>query len=98
MLKSMVCIILLVFTQFSYAEKYLQSVAYTDSVYDGPTVEDQVALMDKDSNGFADLYEIRAYLAAQYGQDYQKKILDRWQATAFGSSCSTSLSDELAFD
>lgn len=58
-------------------------------VYKGPTVEEKVAEMDTDDNGFADVYEVRAYLAKKHGDDYQKSILDRWEFNANPNSCGT---------
>lgn len=58
-------------------------------VYQGPTVEEKVAEMDTDNNGFADVYEVRAYLAKKHGDAYQKSILDRWEFNANPNSCGT---------
>ncbi len=66
--------------------------------YTGPTVEDQIALMDKDKNGFADVYEVRAYLELQHGKGYEKELLDKWEASASGKSCSTPFAKELYSD
>lgn len=69
----------------------------TDSTgkYIGPTVEDQVALMDTDHNGFADVFEVRAYLELQHGKGYQKELLDKLVRTAERHSCGTSITNEL---
>lgn len=69
--------------------------ALTDEKYTGPTVEDQVALMDTDKNGFADVFEVRAYLQTLHGADYQRDLLDKLVASAQGKSCSTPFAKEL---
>lgn len=60
---------------------------HTVSKYIGPTVEENVVLMDTDKNGFADVTEVRAFLVLKNGSDYQKEILDRWQLRSQGRSC-----------
>ena len=66
--------------------------------YAGPTVEENVAKMDTDKNGFADVFEVRAFLVAMHGSDYQKDLLDKWEASASGKSCSTPFAKELYTD
>ena len=66
--------------------------------YTGPTVEEKVAKMDTDKNGFADVFEVRAFLVAMHGSDYQKDLLDKWEASASGKSCSTPFAKELYTD
>ncbi len=58
-----------------------------DGRYTGPTVEDNVVKMDIDKNGFADVMEVRAFLAFKHGKDYQKELLDRWEVRAMGGGC-----------
>ena len=53
------------------------------------TVEENIALMDKDKNGFADVYEVRAYLEKMHGEGYEKEQLDFLVSTAKGKSCTT---------
>jgi hypothetical protein len=69
-----------------------------DGRYTGPTVEDNVALMDSDKNGFADVFEVRAFLQLKHGNDYQKELLDNWEASASGKSCSSPFAKELYSD
>ena len=66
--------------------------------YTGPTVEEKVAKMDTDKNGFADVFEVRAFLVAMHGSDYQKDLRDKWEASASGKSCSTPFAKELYTD
>lgn len=72
----------------------------TDSAgrYIGPTLEDNVARMDTDKNGFADVFEVRAYLELQHGKGYEQALLDKWEASASGKSCSTPFAKELYSD
>lgn len=69
-----------------------------DGKYIGPTVEDNILAMDSDKNGFADVFEVRAFLASIHGKDYQKDLLDKWEAYASGKSCSTPFAKELYTD
>lgn len=67
----------------------------TDDVYAGPTVEERIALMDKDKNGFADVHEIRQFLESQHGKDYKQDLLARLEANAVPQSCGTSVAELL---
>ena len=58
-----------------------------DGRYTGPTVDQNVAKMDTDKNGFADVTEVRAFLALKHGSEYQKAVLDRWEVQALGGGC-----------
>jgi hypothetical protein len=58
-----------------------------DGKYLGPTLEQNVAKMDTDKNGFADVTEVRAFLELKHGKGYQKALLDRWEIHAKGGSC-----------
>ncbi len=69
-----------------------------DGRYTGPSVEDNVAKMDSDKNGFADVFEVRAFLELKHGKDYQKDLLDKWEASASGKSCSTPFAKDLYSD
>jgi hypothetical protein len=75
-----------------------ESVLEYLTLHPAPSLEENVAFMDKDKNGFADVFEVRAFLQAQYGMDYQKEILDKWEASASGKSCSTPFAKELYVD
>ncbi len=66
--------------------------------YIGPTVEDNVVTMDTDKNGFADVYEVRAFLELKHGKGYEKDLLDKLEASASGKSCSTPFAKELYVD
>lgn len=68
------------------------------TTYTGASVADNVAKMDTDHNGFADVAEVRAYLMLKHGADYQKATLDRWELAAKGKSCGTSLLKSLSTD
>ena len=69
------------------AEDILGYLTDKDGRYTGPTVEQNVVAMDTDKNGFADVTEVRAFLALKHGKDYQKALLDRWEVRAMGGGC-----------
>jgi hypothetical protein len=69
-----------------------------DGKYTGPTVEDNVIAMDTDKNGFADVTEVRAFLALKHGKDYQKAVLDRWEVSALGGGCPVPFAKEFYSD
>ena len=73
-------------------------IALADSTHDYFTVEESVALMDTDKNGFADVMEVRAYLEKIHGSDYKKAELDFLVSTASGKSCSTPFAQRLYGD
>ena len=73
----------------------LEYLTDAEGKYAGPTVEDNVAKMDTDNNGFADVFEVRAFLEKKNGEGYQKAILDRWEVLANSKSCGTSFIEEL---
>lgn len=83
---------------FAHAEDVLNYLTDKDGKYSGPTLEDNVALMDTDKNGFADIYEVRAFLELKHGKGYEKDLLDKWEASASGKSCSTPFAKELYTD
>jgi len=80
------------------ADDMLGYLTENDVKYTGPTVEDNVAAMDTDKNGFVDVYEVRAFLELQHGKGYEKDVLDKMEATAKGKSCSTPFAKELYTD
>lgn len=63
--------------------------------YAGPTVEENIKVMDTDKNGFADVTEVRAFLALKNGTQFEKEILDRWQLRSQGKSCTLPPDDKL---
>lgn len=77
------------------AAEVLGYLADADGKYAGPSVEDNIAKMDANNSGFADVAEVRGLLALKYGNGYQKGILDRWEVAAAGLSCSTSFAKDL---
>jgi hypothetical protein len=81
--------------QLAGAVELLEYLTDKSGRYVGPTVEDNVAKMDTDNNGFADVYEVRAFLELKHGTGYQKAILDKWEVLANSKSCGTSFAEEL---
>ena len=80
------------------AEDLLGYLTDQNGRYIGPSVEDNIALMDTDKNGFADVFEVRAFLESKHGQGYEKELLDKWESSASGKSCSTPFAKELFRD
>lgn len=68
----------------------LEALTDPNAAYTGPSVEERIALMDKDENGFADVHEIRKFLESQHGKDYKQDLLARLEANANPQSCGTS--------
>jgi hypothetical protein len=77
------------------ADDMLGYLTDKEGKYAGPTVEDNVAAMDTDRNGFADVTEVRAFLVLKNGYEYEKEILDRWQLRSQGKSCTLPPDDKL---
>jgi hypothetical protein len=69
------------------AESLLGYLTDSAGKYIGPSVEDNIAIMDTDKNGFADVTEVRAFLVSKHGKDYQKAVLDRWEVKSLGGGC-----------
>lgn len=68
------------------------------SIYTGPTVEERIALMDEDKNGFCDVHEIRNFLESQHGKGYKQDLLARLEANANPQSCGTSVAELFTVD
>ncbi|MDE0925755.1 MAG: hypothetical protein OR997_01505 [Methylophilaceae bacterium] len=86
---------LLMSVSFGHAIEMLDYLTDADGKYAGPSVEDNIAKMDTDHNGFADVAEVRAFLELKHGAGYQKSLLDRWEVAANTTSCGTSFAKEL---
>ncbi len=80
---------------FAYAGAEVDAGVHKDQPYTGPSVEDYVALMDTDKNGFADVHEVRAFLESKHGKEYEREMLDRWETTSTSKSCGSSFSKSL---
>lgn len=61
-------------------------LAEEDSV---PSVEENLREMDKDGNGLVTVAEVRAYLQARHGAEYEKGVLDKLLSLERGASCRT---------
>jgi hypothetical protein len=82
----------------SHAADLLGYLTNEEGRYTGATVEDNIKLMDTDKNGFADVLEVRAFLALKHGEDYEKALLDRWELHSHGNSCHAPLVKALTID
>lgn len=89
---------LMFFGHQAYAEDLLGYLTDSEGRYNGPSVEDNIRLMDTDKNGFADVFEVRAFLEQKHGKGYEKELLDKWEASASGKSCSTPFARDLYSD
>jgi hypothetical protein len=78
---------LLLSTGAANAADILDYLTDKDGKYAGPTVEQNILSMDTDKNGFADVLEVRAFLALKHGKDYEKGVLDRWEVKSLGGGC-----------
>lgn len=95
---SLVASCVLVFSAAAQAEDLLGYLVDSEGKYTGPTVEDNIKLMDTDKNGFADVFEVRAFLELKHGKGYEKELLDKMEASANGRSCSTPFAKDLYGD
>lgn len=97
---SKACAVLAMVAIFNHssAEELLGYLTDQNGRYTGPSVEDNIRLMDTDKNGFADVFEVRAFLESKHGQGYEKELLDKWESSARGKSCSTPFAKELFRD
>jgi len=68
--------------------------SWVESEYSGPSVEDNIALMDTDKNGYVDVFEMHAFLEQIHGKDYQKELFDKWESTVGGNNCSSPFSKQ----
>ena len=59
------------------------------------SVEQNVLAMDKNGDGVVTVYEVRAYIEARHGMDYEKDVLDEMESSASGKSCSTPFAQRL---
>lgn len=100
LLKIFGLILLLMASSVASAEDVLGYLTDKDGniKYIGPTVEDNIVSMDTDKNGFADVFEVRAFLELKHGKGYEKDLLDKLEASASGKSCSTPFAKELYVD
>lgn len=77
------------------AATVLEYLADAEGKYSGPTVEDNVASMDLDKNGFADASEVRAFLELKHGKGYQSALLEKFEASVKGANCASPFSNKL---
>lgn len=73
--------------------RILDDLIDPNAAYTGPSVEERIAMMDTDKNGFADVHEIRKFLEKQHGKHYKQDLLARLEANAIPQSCGTSVAE-----
>jgi len=88
-IKAVLTASLLAVATLAHGATVLDYLTDANGKYTGPTVEDNIALMDKDKNGFADASEVRAYLELINGKGYESAVLDKFEASMRGTSCNT---------
>jgi hypothetical protein len=52
-------------------------------------VEGNIQVLDKDHDGMVTVFEIRAFIEARHGKQYQQEVLDDMESSASGKSCSS---------
>ncbi|NOT14809.1 MAG: hypothetical protein HOP21_04360 [Methylotenera sp.] len=77
------------------AETVVDYLTDVDGQYVGPTVEENVTLMDTDKNGFADASEVRVFLEKTHGKGFERALLDKFESSVTGSSCGSPFSNRL---
>ena len=87
--KLTLCLLLLLLPCMAHATDLLGYLTDQDGRYIGPSVADNIALMDTDKNGFVDVFEVRAFLELKHGKGYEKELMDKMEASAKGQSCGT---------
>ncbi len=98
MLKYLIALGFLLVANATNAEDLLGYLTDASGKYTGPTVEDNILVMDTDKNGFADVLEVRAFLALKHGKDYEKALLDRWEVHSLGGGCPIPFAKEFISD
>ncbi len=78
--KLTLCLLLL--PCMAHATDLLGYLTDQDGRYIGPSVADNIALMDTDKNGFVDVFEVRAFLELKHGKGYEKELMDKLEASA----------------
>jgi len=89
---------LIIWSNAASAEDVLGYLTDKSGNYIGPTVEDNIALMDTDKNGFADAGEVRAFLELKHGKGYEHELLEKFEASLKGTSCGTPFAQRLYGD
>ena len=98
MFKYLMVLSFILVAQVASAEDLLGYLTDANGRYTGPTVEDNILLMDTDKNGFADVLEVRAFLVSKHGKDYEKALLDRWEVHSLGGGCPIPFAKEFISD
>jgi hypothetical protein len=76
---------------------FVAAAAFADAAVEPavPNVEDNIHAMDTDHDGMVSVSEMRAYLEARHGKNYEKALLDDLEAKAVGKSCASPFSRSL---
>ncbi len=57
-----------------------------------PGVEDNIRAMDTDRDGMVTAHEVRAFIEARRGKDFEQRLLDDFELLAGGRSCASPFS------
>jgi hypothetical protein len=60
-----------------------------------PSVDDNIHAMDTNRDGMVTVTEMRAYLEAKYGKNYQQAVLEEMEVKAGLKSCASPFSKSL---
>jgi hypothetical protein len=71
------------------------SVAEPATDPSGSSVAANIHAMDRDHDGMVTVHEIRSFIEARHGKHYKKVTLDNMEASAGGSSCTSSFAKPL---
>ena len=57
-----------------------------------PSVEDNIRAMDTNCDGMVTAAEVRAFIEARRGKDYEQQLLDEYELLAGAKSCASPFS------
>ena len=57
-----------------------------------PSVEDNIRAMDTNRDGMVTAAEVRAFIEARRGKDYEQQLLDEYELLAGAKSCASPFS------
>lgn len=72
-----------------------ETAAVQAQVAAGSSVEDNMRAMDGDEDGQVSVLEVRTFIQARHGLNYQAYVLDEMASSAYGKSCATPFAQPL---
>ncbi|WP_331509290.1 hypothetical protein [Novimethylophilus sp.] len=70
----------------------LPAIAVADAAPPAPGAEENIRALDADHDGLVTVTEMRAFLEARHGKDYEKTLLDEMEEKAGTKSCGSPFS------